>query len=163
MKDRINFQKTFVFLLLVLLIPVSPVFAEIYKWVDESGKVHFGDKPKDSATHQSSEKVELKQSYVPGPGLSPEQVEAQKAFLRRKDVEREQQKQDAEKSAIKRKELQAQCKSMRDRLKDFTNKGMMGGKRKRVDYFVEDGKPVSSKRQQEMVAEMQRKISKKCN
>ena len=163
MKDKLNFQKTFLFLLLVLLNPVSPAFAEIYKWVDESGKVHFGDKPKDSATAQTSEKVELKQDYVPGAGLSPEQVEAQKAYLRRKDVEREQQKQDAEKSALKRKELQAQCKSMRDRLKGFINKGMMGGKRKRVDYFVEDGKPVSSKRQQEIAAEMQRKINKKCS
>lgn len=158
-----NLQKPCVFFLLFLLTPVTPVFAQIYKWVDESGNVHFGDKPKDSATLQSSEEVELKSNYVPGEGLSTEQVEAQKAFLRLKDNEREQQKLDAEKKAIKRKELQTQCESMRDRLRDFTNAGVRDGRLKRVDYFVEDGKPVSAKRQQEIVEEMQKKIDKKCS
>ncbi len=162
MKGNISFQGTFVFLLLVFLIPMRPVHAEIYKWIDESGNVHFGDKPKDSAILQSSEKVELKESYVPGEGLSPEEVEAQKVFLRGKDIEREQQKQDAQKAEIEREEVRAQCKSMRDRLEDFTNIRMQDGRRTGVDYFVEDGKSVSAKRQKELVADLQEKVDKKC-
>lgn len=162
MKNSINFQKKFVFLLLILLMLMRPAFAEIYKWVDESGKVHFGDKPKDSATLEASEKVELNESYVPGPGLAPEQVEAQQAYLRRMDRQREQKKQEAEKTATKRDEASANCASIRDRLKDFTDIGMKNGQRKAVDYFIENGKTVSSKRQKEIIAEMQENFAKKC-
>lgn len=153
----------FVVALFVFLLAINPVSAEIYKWVDESGNVHFGDKPKDAATLQSSKKVELESSYVPGESLTPGQLEAQKAFLRRKDHERERRKAEAEKQAVKNKELQAQCKLMRERLADFTNMGMRDGVRTGVDYFVEDGKSVSAKRQQEILAGLQEKVSKKCD
>ncbi|WP_371132902.1 DUF4124 domain-containing protein, partial [Hydrogenophaga sp.] len=35
--------------LILALIAILPLIcsAEIYKWTDESGRVHFGDKPKD--------------------------------------------------------------------------------------------------------------------
>lgn len=153
----------FVGVLFVFLVLSSPVSAEIYKWVDESGNVHFGDKPKDAKTLQSSKKVELESGYVAGEGLTPDQLEAQKAFLRRKDHERERRKTEAEKQAVKNKELQAQCKLMRERLADFTNMGMRDGVRTGVDYFVEDGKSVSAKRQQEILAGLEEKISKKCD
>lgn len=32
-----------------------------------------------------------------------------------------------------------------------------------TDYFIEDGKPVSAKRQQEIVAGLERKVADKCN
>ncbi len=32
-------------LLLVLLFACSPLFADVYKWTDEQGRVHYGDKP----------------------------------------------------------------------------------------------------------------------
>ena len=31
----------------LMAILAGPVLAEVYKWVDEQGNVHFGDKPKD--------------------------------------------------------------------------------------------------------------------
>ena len=33
------------FLLLALLLPLGMAAAEIYKWTDENGRVHFGDVP----------------------------------------------------------------------------------------------------------------------
>lgn len=33
------------FLLLLLLVAAAPLSAEVYKWTDESGRVHFSDKP----------------------------------------------------------------------------------------------------------------------
>ena len=41
----------FVFCLLIIVLPVQ---AQIYKWTDSSGNVHFSDKP-----HPGSEKIEL--------------------------------------------------------------------------------------------------------
>ncbi|WP_133127299.1 DUF4124 domain-containing protein [Legionella nagasakiensis] len=41
-------------LLLCFLIMISPLQAQIYKWTDSSGNVHFSDKP-----HPGAEKVEL--------------------------------------------------------------------------------------------------------
>lgn len=32
-------------LLLLLLVAAAPLSAEVYKWTDESGRVHFSDKP----------------------------------------------------------------------------------------------------------------------
>ncbi len=44
------------YLLLILLLVVLPGSAEIYRWVDERGKVHFGDRaPED----KSAERVQL--------------------------------------------------------------------------------------------------------
>lgn len=42
--------------LILALIAILPLicFAEIYKWTDESGRVHFGDKPKDKGRKPSS-------------------------------------------------------------------------------------------------------------
>lgn len=46
-----------IWVLLIILSSVSVVDAEIYRWIDEQGKVHFGDsKP----ITQSAEQVELK-------------------------------------------------------------------------------------------------------
>jgi glutaredoxin len=45
-------------ILLVFLVAVSlPSFAEIYKWVDESGRVHYGDSPRKS---DNAEKVTVR-------------------------------------------------------------------------------------------------------
>lgn len=46
-----------VFFLLLLLLPLSVCATEIYKWVDENGKVHFGDSPK---KQDRAEKLELR-------------------------------------------------------------------------------------------------------
>ena len=38
----------FVLLLIIPLLP-APSLAEIYKWIDDNGKEHYGDKPSDAA------------------------------------------------------------------------------------------------------------------
>ena len=44
------------FLLLALLLPLGMAGAEIYKWTDENGRVHFGDAPQ---TAENTESVDL--------------------------------------------------------------------------------------------------------
>ncbi len=45
-----------VFIVLLLFVHADPALAEVYKWVDDSGKVHFSDAPFDS---KSAEKVDI--------------------------------------------------------------------------------------------------------
>ena len=52
-------KRSLLLLIGCVLIVNSPLtFAEIYKWVDENGKVHYGDKPKD----EQSKKLEIKKN-----------------------------------------------------------------------------------------------------
>jgi glutaredoxin len=40
------------FLVLMVLLTVAPAAAQVYKWTDPSGKVHYGDRPPDDAKKQ---------------------------------------------------------------------------------------------------------------
>ena len=39
-------------MILLLLIAAAPAAAQVYKWTDPSGKVHYGDRPPDDAKKQ---------------------------------------------------------------------------------------------------------------
>ncbi len=51
----INKFSKFYFILLPLLCMSNISYAEIYKWIDESGKVHFSDKPSRDHTSEAIE------------------------------------------------------------------------------------------------------------
>jgi len=68
--------------LLLALIAILPLIcsAEIYKWTDENGRVHFGDKPKDK---DQAEQLSLKvnsyesvsyESFTPAQGATSKRV-----------------------------------------------------------------------------------------
>ncbi|MCK4950814.1 MAG: DUF4124 domain-containing protein, partial [Gammaproteobacteria bacterium] len=48
-------------LLAVIWLALIPVQADVYRWVDEDGAVHFGDRP---ANKQSAEKIEIKTDTI---------------------------------------------------------------------------------------------------
>lgn len=50
--------------LYLLLLLAATADGEVYKWTDENGKVHFGDRPPTDAT---TEQVEIKVNSVTGP------------------------------------------------------------------------------------------------
>ncbi|ARN74379.1 DUF4124 domain-containing protein [Oceanicoccus sagamiensis] len=162
MKNNTQRKKPLFFFLLVLFLPLTAV-SQIYKWVDEDGKVHFGDKPKESPAGQLSEKVELKEGYVPGEAIPEEQIEAQKDFLRKKDQQRALEQQQQQEALARRKEQQQKCQKMRDRIKDFTTAKVVNGRVQRNNYFTENGQPVTSDRQDEIVAELEQSIARQCD
>ncbi|WP_028885066.1 DUF4124 domain-containing protein [Teredinibacter turnerae] len=76
---------------------LSHSYADAVKWVDEKGRVHFGDRPP-ANTAVETEIVELKEA--PKLGLTSEELNEQRkrvndyrAELRRQEVEREQASQ----------------------------------------------------------------------
>lgn len=92
----------------VLLIPLS-VSAEIYKWTDENGKVHYSDKPIDD----KSEKISIK---LPPAASTPTQTSVDRKtktdnFLRARQEERaEIDEKIAEKKKLK-KQRKKKCKA----------------------------------------------------
>ncbi len=48
-------QKIKAYLLGAILISMAPAMAEIHKWVDEHGKIHYGDRPPQSSNVQTLE------------------------------------------------------------------------------------------------------------
>ena len=102
-------KKSIVILLLCLV--NSFAVAEIYKWVDEHGKTHYGDKP---ATNSKEMHVDIsKQGHV--------KVDNNREKKRQKLLETyadDKQREDKEKAKKKKskKKMQRKCTLARDRL-----------------------------------------------
>ena len=84
-------------LLLMSAIATAPALAEIYKWVDAEGKVHFGDKPVDPGQAAGAEEVELNEGYRPTERTAEEQeaYRREQQLLRRKTEARQRVEQKA--------------------------------------------------------------------
>lgn len=123
---------------IVLLLLANQLNAEIYRWVDEVGNVHFSDK----AVSKKSEKVEIK--LKPTSGETPEIRQQRKKradqFLRaRKEERAEQDKKIREKKVAKQKRKQ-KCKAAQreygrmTRARSIFYKGKDGAR----DYISDD-------------------------
>ena len=95
---------------------ISPCSAEIYKWVDEEGNVHFGDRPKNAEAEQ------LKLPAPAPPSPTPDRRDRLETQQRMLDVyreEREQKKQAVAEEKARRKRLEARCNAARDQLRNY--------------------------------------------
>lgn len=146
-----------------VLLSMTTVFAahtsaEIYKWVDANGNVHFGDKPTDPAQARDAQAVELSEGYQPAERTPEEQQaydEEQRAIeLRNQLYRREAQKaEDAEQ--IERNERKtALCNAYDEKIQELETVKIKNGVRSIVYVEGEDGQPVSSERQREIIAEL---------
>jgi hypothetical protein len=55
-----------VFPVLIAGLSLAPIVqAQIYKWTDDQGNVHFGDKPENPESASEAEAVDLELNYVP--------------------------------------------------------------------------------------------------
>lgn len=127
--------------------------AEVYKWVDEHGKVHFGDRPpnRDSAEEISNTLQELN---VSTDYSSPEMIQ------RMEQQQREQQKQAYQRQAKQIKsyesEVQNWCREAKTRLHNLQG---------RVRFYDEAGNDVyvSESERKEREASLKAEIEKNCN
>jgi hypothetical protein len=90
--------------------------ADVYKWVDEDGTVHFGDRP--SATNDS-ERMEV---HAPGPAEDPDA--ASRAAQRDKMLkvwqeERSERKEQAAQALAEKKERERRCAEAKKRLFEY--------------------------------------------
>lgn len=109
--------------LLVLLITctmVTPLFAAVYKWVDENGKTHYSDKPID----EKAETIQIKNAPELDP-LHHSRVEKQRRLLKMLDEERQEMKQNRADAAVLKRKRELNCARARKDLQDINNAGFL--------------------------------------
>jgi hypothetical protein len=140
---------------------VADTSAEIYKWVDADGKVHFGDKPKDPAQARDAQPVELGESYQPSE-RTPQEQEAyeneQRAIELRTQLHRREAQKAEETAQRERSERNAAlCAQYDESIDELETVEVKDGIRHLVYVEAEDGQSVSSERQREIIAELKAK------
>ena len=113
------------FMSVVVLLLCSSVYianAGVYKWVDDDGNVHFGDKP---PMHKDSSEVKIRKSPADKTGSSPRSAEESRE-LRRKMLQVYGEERAAKREALAKKREEAHkreinCINARDQLKNILN------------------------------------------
>lgn len=131
--------------LLFILLLAGPLVchAEIFKWTDANGRVHFGDKPTDKQI--KAEEVEVK-DYKPGSDDDTRAITERRQRLMNADDGRKQNADAAAKAAADAQ--QTRCAAAREDLRRVSG---------RVDFLDENGKSVHTTEQQRI--ERQREVA----
>jgi hypothetical protein len=95
--------------LLIILIFPTVIVGDVYKWTDEEGKIHYGDKP---TTGSSTEEIKIKDKSVHDKELM-QQNEKQKKLLKIYEEERKERNEQREEKKQIRSERIEICEDMR--------------------------------------------------
>ncbi len=96
-----------------MLIPVCQ--AEVYKWTDENGRVHYGDRPQGS----ESEKLDIKTGTPKPDAELDEHREKQRKLLDVFDEERAEKKEKKAAAEKEKRETKRKCAELKDYLKSL--------------------------------------------
>ncbi len=123
-------------LLLCTCLIAAGAQAEMYKWTDEQGNVHFSDKP-----HANARKLEIRTPRSSGIGASNHQRRSQQDLLRDMQASRHKREQKAAEDARAREQRERECTVLRNRLRTYEEVDYVfyrddSGKKKRLssDY-----------------------------
>lgn len=98
----------------------SSASAEVYKWTDANGQMHFGDRPPSSG----AETVPVPESADAPAAVTPqERLEKQRKLLNAFEEERRQKRDAAEQARKDREERIRKCNNLRDDLRNQENAG----------------------------------------
>ena len=100
---------------MVLSVLFSVSHAEVYKWTDEHGVTHYGDKP---ASADSAEQIEVKQQTV-DTQPSGSRAERRQKLIESLDEDRYEKKQERERQQAKAKRDRQRCHRLKDHLKSM--------------------------------------------
>jgi hypothetical protein len=98
----------------------SNVSAEIYKWVDDQGRTHYGDKP---AGEADPLQVDVSKKGHMDSGV--DRAEKRQRLLNAMQEDRYRKQQQAEKQREQKQYAQRQCTLARDRLKQYESVGYL--------------------------------------
>lgn len=150
----------------VLWLCVPAAQAEIYKWVDANGNVHFGDKPVDAKNAAAATPVELRRSYTPTQRTEQEQEVFNReriATRQRLDAQKTaKEKESRERLAALEEKKARQCADDKEKLRDITEVQITDNGR--LLYYLEDenGKPLKLSEQKAAIAALREKIAREC-
>jgi hypothetical protein len=136
--------------------------AEIYKWVDADGNVHFGDKPTDPAHANEARPVELKSNYQPSVRTAEEQEAydlEQRRIVQRNEMRRNYEAEERQALEESRQKQKADlCAAYEKDLEELTTAKLDNGVLKIVYITDESGKSVSSERQREIIEQLKKNM-----
>lgn len=126
------------------------VFAEVYRWTDDEGNVHYSDRKLTANAEDITAKVKIHNIDT----SQAEQKKLQQIFRAENDADREfyRQQQELNKPS---KELIEYCKNIRTHLRNISG---------RVQLVDEDGKEVrfTERERQAHAQEMQQRVNDRC-
>ena len=104
-------------LFFVLIVPVA-VYASVYKWVDENGKVHYGDQPKAS---QPTVEMNIDDTR-PAPSFSEDNLsreEKRERLLQAMEEDRLEKQEKRDKQKAENEKNRQKCNRYRDRMRHY--------------------------------------------
>jgi hypothetical protein len=104
-------------LALATLLAAAAAHGQVYRWVDEQGKVHYGERPPSGAKAKAVDEKPAPPPGAPAPKASPDAAQQERDFQRRR-MEREQREAREQKAAEKARQ---QCERERTRLAQLRN------------------------------------------
>lgn len=144
-----------IYLALLLLIPF-PAQAEIYKWTDEQGNIHYGDKP---LTHNVEQ---LKIDSSPSPSKQNDSEKESRDEMRQRvtdslETDRLAKKEAREKKQAERNERRRECNRLRDIQKRYKRAGRLYNLDKKGERVT-----LSAEQRQKSERRLQQRINKAC-
>ena len=147
-----NLRQNCIFIFLIAF--SVEAFADIYKWVDKNGRVHYDDKPPVTG---SKELMNINEESNAVKGLSEDRAERRKKLLDAIDEDRQQKKEKEVKAKNKKVKLTKQCHNARDSLKTYERSSS-------VYDLDKDGNRVTlpGSVRDKIIANLKKKIAENC-
>lgn len=104
------------------LLFISSLQAEVYRWVDEQGKVHFSDRPKNGG----AQKLEISEPEPNSDGIDQQRLDTERKIQQERMLdayreEREKRQQARLKSEAEERQRSKNCAYARNRLREYGN------------------------------------------
>lgn len=117
----------------VFCLAAGPCQAEVYRWVDEQGQVHYEDQPRDSKTR----KLSPPSAPVDGAAADSQRMEKTRRLLNAYESERQQAREEKAERRKQTEEQRRKCIRAKDDLRQYEESGSvyrLDGEGKRVYY-----------------------------
>lgn len=108
-------QRFWIGVLLIFFLSPAALAAGVYKWVDEQGKVHYGDRPGNS----NASKIAVPASPPPTDKSLSERNAKRDKLLQAMEEERKLKEEDSRKAKLKADERKQQCIEAQDKLRRY--------------------------------------------
>ena len=154
------FNKLLFSILITLISSLSIASATtVYKWIDEDGQIHYGEKTK----NDNAKEIEIKNRYIgSGNSLPPsdeeEPIEKQKRYLKALDAENSSIAEEKRKKQENEDRQVSRCNASRDQLKRYQSSGAL------YDLDEKGNRILLNKKQYDQAMQQARaRVEKWCN
>ena len=108
-------------LITILLLPCGAALGEVFRWVDDNGRVHYTDKPPPG----QGERVEVTTSPEPPAATASDRDQNRQRLLRMYERERQERKTAKAQQDKDRAELKRNCDEAADTLRRYLSGGVL--------------------------------------